>query len=302
MSREIVSVKIDVIFKKFFTEHEDMLHAFISDILEIPSDSIRKIEIRNPEMPPETEEGKFSRLDLVLDVDGVAVDVEIQINKQDDFRDRTLFYWAKLYTSSLQKGQMYQNLKKTIAINILDYTLFENREQYHTEVVASLKDTHEIFSDKFSIHFFEMGKVKNIQPNDRKTLWMQFIKADTEEELEQVKEAGGDLMERAVQIVYDMSADGKTRELARWREKSMLDMRSSLFAAESRGEARGHERGKAEGRAEGIGIGEARGEAKTLIENVKTLMTNTQKPLTEVLTMLGITREKYDQSLALLNQ
>ena len=143
-----------------------------------------------------------------------------------------------------------------------------------------------------------MGKVKNIQPNDRKTLWIQFIKADTEEELEQVKEAGGDLMERAVQIVYDMSADGKTRELARWREKSMLDMRSSLYAAETRGEARGHERGKAEGRAEGIGIGEA----KNLIENVKMLMTNTQKPLTEVLTMLGITQEKYDNSLALLNQ
>ena len=298
MSREIVSVKIDVIFKKFFTEHEDMLHAFISDILEIPSDSIRKIEIRNPEMPPETEEGKFSRLDLVLDVDGKAVDVEIQINKQDDFRDRTLFYWAKLYTSSLQKGQMYQNLKKTIAINILDYTLFENREQYHTEVVAALKDTHEIFSDKFSIHFFEMRKVKNIQPNDRKTLWMQFIKADTEEELEQVKEAGGDLMERAVQIVYDMSADGKTRELARWREKSMLDMRSSLYAAETRGEARGHERGK----AEGIGIGRAEGEAKNLVQLVNAAMTNTQKPLTEVLTMLGITQEKYDQSLALLNQ
>ncbi len=245
-------------------------------------------------MPPETEEGKFSRLDLVLDVDGMAVDVEIQINKQDDFRERTLFYWAKLYTSSLQKRQMDQNLKKTIAINILDYTLFEDREQYHTEVVAALKDTHEIFSDKFSIHFFEMGKVKNIQPNDRKTLWMQFIKADTEEELEQVKEAGGDLMERAVQIVYDMSADGKTRELARWCEKSMLDMRSSLFAAETKG----HERGK----AEGIGVGEARGEAKNLIQLVNAAMTNTQKPLDEVLTMLSITQEKYDQSLALLNQ
>ena len=109
-------------------------------------------------------------------------------------------------------------------------------------------------------------------------------------------------MERAVQIVYDMSADGKTRELARWREKSMLDMRSSLYAAETRGEAKGHERGRTEGigigRAEGIGIGEA----KNLIENVKMLMTNTQKPLAEVLTMLGITQEKYAQSLALLNQ
>ncbi len=84
--------------------------------------------------------------------------------KQDDFRERTLFYWAKLYASSLEKGQLYQNLKKAIAINILDYTLFENREQYHTEVVAALRDTHEIFSDKFSIHYAAetRGKAKNL--------------------------------------------------------------------------------------------------------------------------------------------
>ena len=50
-------------------------------------------------------------------------------------------------------------------------------------------------------------------------------------------------------------------------------MRSSLYEAGTRG------------RTEGIGIGET----KILIENVKMLMTNTQKPLAEVLTMLGIT-------------
>ena len=161
-----------------------------------------------------------------------------------------------------------------------------------------MKDTHEIFSDKFSIHFFEIGKVKDIKPNDRKTLWLRLIKADTEEELEQVKEVGGDVMEKAVQIVYDMSADGKTRELARWREKAMLDMKSSLFAAETRGEARGHERGK----AEGIDIGRAEGEAKKLIDNVKTLMETTQKSLKEVLQMLRISKDEYDKSLALLNQ
>ena len=159
-----------------------------------------------------------------------------------------------VYFQFAERTEIYQNLKKTIAVNILDYTLFSHREQYHTEVVAALKDTHEIFSDKFSIHFFEIGKVKDIKPDDRKTLWMRLIKADTEEELEQVKKVGGDVMEKAVQIVYDMSADGKTRELARWREKAMLDMKSSLFAEETRG----HERGK----AEGIGIGRAEGEAK----------------------------------------
>ena len=34
-----------------------------------------KIEIRDPEMPPEIEEGKFSRMDPVLDIDGVSVNV-----------------------------------------------------------------------------------------------------------------------------------------------------------------------------------------------------------------------------------
>lgn len=77
MSREIVSVKIDAIFKKFFMEHEDLLQALLSDILDIPMDDIHSIHIINPEMPPETEEGKFSRLALSLDVDGKLVDVEI---------------------------------------------------------------------------------------------------------------------------------------------------------------------------------------------------------------------------------
>ena len=93
-------------------------------------------------------------------------------------------------------------------------------------------------------------------------------------------------MERAVQIVYDMSADGKTRELARWREKSMLDMRSSLYAAETRGEARG------------IGIGEAR----KLVDNVSKFMKGTGKSLEEILAILEVSQSEYDQSLALLNR
>ena len=47
----IFTLKIRRDLQEVFSEHEDMLHAFISDILEIPFDSIRKIEIRNPEMP-----------------------------------------------------------------------------------------------------------------------------------------------------------------------------------------------------------------------------------------------------------
>ena len=50
----------------------------------------------------------------------------IQVRSEDDFRDRTLFYWAKLYTSELKKGEIYGNLKKTITINIVNFNLFES--------------------------------------------------------------------------------------------------------------------------------------------------------------------------------
>ena len=40
MSRNIVKSKLDVIFKKLFTEHKDLLHDFISEMLDIPGRSL----------------------------------------------------------------------------------------------------------------------------------------------------------------------------------------------------------------------------------------------------------------------
>ena len=96
MGRDVVSAKLDIIFKKFFTENVDMLYSFVASMLDIPQESISEIKITNPELPPESLEGKFSRLDLNLKVDNRLVNVEIQVKNEPDYRDRTLFYWAKL--------------------------------------------------------------------------------------------------------------------------------------------------------------------------------------------------------------
>ena len=64
MEKEIVSAKLDVVFKMLFTKHTELLKAFVSDILEIPIDEIEELIVTNPELPPENPEGKFSRLDL----------------------------------------------------------------------------------------------------------------------------------------------------------------------------------------------------------------------------------------------
>ena len=90
MARDVVSAKLDIIFKKIFTENKDMLTSFISSILDIPIESISEIEITNPELPPETLSGKFSRLDLSMKFDGRLVNVEIQVKNDPHYRDRTL--------------------------------------------------------------------------------------------------------------------------------------------------------------------------------------------------------------------
>lgn len=55
MGRDVVSAKLDVIFKKLFTENSDLLHSFVASMLDIPPESIKEITISNPELPPGSE-------------------------------------------------------------------------------------------------------------------------------------------------------------------------------------------------------------------------------------------------------
>ena len=250
MARNVISAKLDIIFKKIFTENEDMLHSFVASMLDIPQESISEIKITNPELPPETLAGKFSRLDLSLKVDDKLVNVEIQVKNDADYRDRTLFYWAKLYSSELKSGEDYSELKQTITINIINFNMFSGSD-YHTEVAAMIKGTEEVFSDKFSIHFFELKKVgKKPDPKNSRELWLQFINADSEEALDMISQTNVPIMKKAVNIIYDMSEDTKIREIARLREKALHDEASALKNAKEEGRAEGEAEGAAKKQAE----------------------------------------------------
>ena len=254
MARNVVSAKLDIIFKKFFTDNKDMLHSFVASMLEIPQESIKEIQINNSELPPDDFDGKFSRLDLSLTVDERLVNVEIQVKNEPDYRDRTLFYWAKLYSSALKSGENYGELKQTITINIINFNMFSG-EDYHTEVAAMIKGTDEVFSDKFSIHFFELKKVgKNPDPENRRKLWLQFINADSEEELEMISQTNVPIMQKAVNVIYDMSEDTKIREYARMREKALHDEASALKNAKAEGRA--EERAEAKSKMQALGFTE----------------------------------------------
>lgn len=270
MGKNVISAKLDIIFKRIFLieENEDILHDFLSSLLDIPYESIKKIEILNSDVLPENAGGKSSRMDLKLLVDDCLVNVEMQINNQAGFKDRTLYYWSKLYGDELKSGEEYDMLKKSIAINIVNFNMFDC-ENFHSHFKVMEADRHEILSDKCSIHFFELRKInKKINKNNRMELWLQLINAESEEELDMLQETNIPAVQKAVMIIHKMSADEKTREIARIREKALHDEASNIGAARREGIAEGRAEGRAEGLNEAIAKMRAAGMTEEQIRNI----------------------------------
>ena len=137
------------------------------------------------------------------------------------------------------RGDTYGKLKKAITINIINFNMFEG-EDYHTEIVTAIKGTDKIYSDKFNMHFFELKKVnQKVNPNNRRELWMQFLNADSEEDFEMLKQTNVPIINKAVNVIYDLSEDTRIREAARIREKALHDEASALANAKNEGRAEG---------------------------------------------------------------
>ena len=257
MGNELLSAKTDIVFKKIFIENEDLLQDFLANMLDIPVKNIVDIEIKNTEIQPDSPDGKVSRLDLNMTVNEMRVNVEIQVRKQTDYKERSLFYWSKLFTSDFKSGDPYRKLKKTITINLIDFNMFSSDKNYQTEIVPVIKGTDTVFSDKMSIHFFELRKVgRELNTGDKKKIWLQFINADKEEEFKMLENSNIPEISKAVRVIRDMSADTRMREAARQREKELHDhaswMEDGIMMGREQGLAEGMAKGKAEGKKEAI--------------------------------------------------
>ncbi len=159
-NRPIVKLKLDVIFKRVFgdAKNEDIIASMLSALLEIPRENIRHIEIQNVELPPEELGRKFSRLDLKLNVDNKTVNVEMQVNYEPDFRDRTLFYWARMFGEELKEGALYGDLKPTYCVNIINFNLLPCKE-YHSFYQPLEKTRHDLLSDHYpQCHLPQRGR------------------------------------------------------------------------------------------------------------------------------------------------
>ena len=99
---------------------------------------ITKIEIKNPFNIKEFAADKQSGLDIkALDSTGKPFNIEMQTGGTNIFRNRSLYYWAKLYSSQLLESDKWRKLMPAISINALDYVFFKEHQNLRSYFVPT---------------------------------------------------------------------------------------------------------------------------------------------------------------------
>jgi len=197
---------------------------------------ITAIEILNPYLDKDALSDKMSILDIKARTqNNTLINVEIQIRNERNIRERTLYYWAKLYEGQLTEGTSYRDLNRTITVNLLNFVDVPNDRYHNVYRIREDKDGH-LLTDRLEIHLLELPKLHTqVIPVDRRLVrWLTFLSARTKEKMEEVVK-GDAVMEKAMTTLEFLSQDRQTRMLYEERQKGLHDYVSAIEEATEKG-------------------------------------------------------------------
>ena len=244
--------KNDLVFKKIFGHHPELLKSFLNAILPLPEDCIIESLVYLPtESAPEISAFKYSIVDVrCLDNHGRYFIVEMQVEWTKDFMQRMVYNAAATYVHQLKKGEKYKKLSPVYGLALINDTFEKSPDWFHHFQIAKAGDESNRLED-IQLVLIELPKLQPTTFVEKKlaVLWLRFlkeIKDGTEQvdeaffQVESIKEALQLAQESAYTseelIIYNKSWDvvstGKTLMLGKFAE--------------------GEAKGKAEGLAEMI--------------------------------------------------
>ena len=233
----------DYAFKKLFgtEENKDIMIEFLSLVTLLSKDDFDDVRIENSEQIPRFYNDKTGRLDIKIRLhDGRKIDVEMQNTYFDYYPKRSIFYCSKLIHEHFMSGFQYAQLKKCIAINVLNSS-FKLSEKIHS--IYQIRETEEqtLLDELLEIHFLDLTK---LQKNNLTSLekWLMFIKTDSKEERAMLAQENS-MMTKASQVMDMFYLDEQERK----RYEAAWEYESDRLSMISESERKGLERGKSQG-------------------------------------------------------
>ena len=258
MKNELLKVTNDYVFKRIFGKkgNEDITRSFIEAVT---SEYYEDINLEDtPILERDLLENKMGILDVKVVANEINdIDIEMQVTKSEHIAERILWYWAKMYASSIEKGEGYSSTKRAICIMIADFKVEKLKEitNYYTKWnIREEENRNIILTDKLEIHIIELEKLKNKDGKEKLKQWCKFIKMP-----ESVGESTMKEIKMAKEELNKISQDKKERRLAELREKAIMDemaIRDSGYNdGKKEGIKEGIEQGIEKGKNEGLKIG-----------------------------------------------
>lgn len=187
---------------------------------------------------------------------------------------RSIYYWSGIYRSPMKKSMSYKELQPVMAINIMNFNLFNQTIHFHT--TYHLYEDHEYFklTDAMEFHFLEMPKLINDWKQEKLDPWNNLLARgmlllgivdhrngkvyeDIYKELEEIA-MKDETLKNAFQGWDMLSAAGEEVLAYEARLKQVLDEEAAKREAELReqealekGRKEGQKKGRKEGREEG---------------------------------------------------
>jgi predicted transposase/invertase (TIGR01784 family) len=263
--------KNDLVFKRIFGEHPDLLISFLNAVMPLaPDQLIESVEYLPAELVPDNPLRKDSIVDVrCKDNYGRQFIVEMQMEWNISFYNRMVFNSSKAFVRQIEKGEDYELLQPVYGLGIINDNFdYKTPEFYHHYEIVNRENTDEVIKG-LEFVLIELKKFKPEKWADRKmaVLWLRFLK----EMKDQCTHISDDLMENVeIHKALDMCEEGAytPQELAIYEKywDAISTEKAKLSAKLAEGKAKGKAEGLAEGLAKGEAIGIEKGKKEAKIE------------------------------------
>ncbi|MBS0350881.1 MAG: PD-(D/E)XK nuclease family transposase [Proteobacteria bacterium] len=255
-----INPRVDFAFKILFGSEEniDILLPFVNSILTLPN-PITELTLLNPYNHKTHTSDKWTILDIkAKDNSNQWYNIEMQMTDQVSYSQRALYYWSKLYSQQLKKGDDFSKLTKTISIHVLNFDHFDEPDYHNVYHILNAKTYRRCF-EHLELHFIELKKFNKDLSHLTTALdrWATFLnKAEQWERNFVPQELSTDpAITRAAHALDILSLDEYELELYEAKLKWLRDQAGTIEKTKldsfAKGEAIGLEKGEAIGNAKG---------------------------------------------------
>ena len=268
MEGKYLDPKADLTFKLIF-EHEDLLISLLNALLPLDEGKqIEHLEYLPAELVPENPGKKDSVVDVrCRETGGRHFIVEMQMNWNNEFRQRVILNASKAVVKQLEPGEKFELVQPVYSLNLINDTGFESDpdEFYHDYAIVDVAHTdRRIEGLRFIFIELPKFKPKTIQEKKMAVLWLRFL---TEINV-RTTEAPAELLENP-----DTAKALKILEKSAYTEAQLIAYdrfwdavyRERVFYDD------GFKNGETKGRAEGIEQGKLETARKLKAMNVMTI-------------------------------